>query len=46
MDDTERAAIREAGHAPYDPVVVAALDRVRAELAAMGGVTAATYWLC
>jgi hypothetical protein len=36
MDDIERAAIRdEWGYDPDDPAVVAALDRVRATLAAM-----------
>jgi hypothetical protein len=33
LDDIEREAIRDEG---YDPAVVAALDRVRAELAAVG----------
>jgi hypothetical protein len=33
MDDVERAAIREEGYDPDDPKVIAALDRVRAELA-------------
>jgi hypothetical protein len=36
MDDIERAAIRDEGHDPDDPAVVAALDRVSAELAAVG----------
>jgi hypothetical protein len=31
----ERAAIRDEGYDPDDPAVVAALDRVRAELAAV-----------
>jgi hypothetical protein len=35
MDDIERAAIRDEGYDPDDPEVVAALDRVRAELAAV-----------
>lgn len=35
MDDIEREAIRDEGYDPDDPAVVAALDRVRAELAAM-----------
>jgi hypothetical protein len=34
MDEIERAAIR--AEAVYDPAVLAALDRVRAELAAFG----------
>lgn len=33
IDDIERAAIRDEGYDPDDPAVVAALDRVRAELA-------------
>jgi hypothetical protein len=33
MDEIERAAIRDEGYDPDDPDVVAALDRVRAELA-------------
>jgi hypothetical protein len=36
MDDIEREAIRDEGYNPDDPAVVAALDRVRAELAALG----------
>jgi hypothetical protein len=36
MDDIEREAIRDEGYDPDDPTVVAALDRVRAERAAMG----------
>ena len=32
MDDVERAAIREEGYDPDDPKVIAALDRVRAEI--------------
>jgi hypothetical protein len=35
MDEFERAAIRDQGYDPDDPAVVAALDRVRAELAAV-----------
>lgn len=35
MDEIERAAIRNEGYDPDDPDVVAALDRVRAELAAL-----------
>jgi hypothetical protein len=33
MDEVERAALRDEGYDPDDPVVVAALDRVSAELA-------------
>jgi hypothetical protein len=33
MDDIEREAIRDEGYDPDDPAVVAALERVRAELA-------------
>jgi S1-C subfamily serine protease len=36
MNEIERAAIRDEGYDPDDPAVVAALDRVRAELAALG----------
>jgi hypothetical protein len=36
MDDIEREAIRDEGYDPDDPAVVAALDRVRAEPAAVG----------
>jgi hypothetical protein len=32
MDEIERAAIRDEGYDPDDPDVIAALDRVRAEL--------------
>ena len=32
MDEIERTAIREEGYDPDDPKVVAALDRVRAEM--------------
>jgi hypothetical protein len=32
MDDIEGDAIRDEGYDPDDPAVVAALDRVRAEL--------------
>ena len=32
MDQIERAAISDEGYDPDDPAVVAALDRVRAEL--------------
>ena len=35
MDDIEREAIRAEGLDPDDPAVVAALDRVRAELATL-----------
>jgi hypothetical protein len=34
MDEIERAAIRDEGYDPDDPKVIAALARVRAELAA------------
>lgn len=34
--DEERLAIVEAGYAPDDPAVIAALGRVRAELAVLG----------
>jgi hypothetical protein len=33
MDDIERDAVRAEGYDPDDPAVVAALNRVRAELA-------------
>jgi hypothetical protein len=33
MDDIERAAIRDEGYDPDDASVIAALDRVRVELA-------------
>lgn len=36
MDEIERAAIRNTGYDPDDPAVVAAIDQVRAELAAVG----------
>ncbi|MDH6247907.1 hypothetical protein M2432_005581 [Mycobacterium sp. OTB74] len=36
MDASERAAIRAEGYDPDNPDVVAALDPVRAELAAIG----------
>lgn len=39
MDEIERAAIRCEGLDPDDPAVVAALDRVRAELAALTHLT-------
>jgi hypothetical protein len=32
MDEIERAAIRDEGYDPDDPEVIAALDRMRAEL--------------
>jgi hypothetical protein len=32
MDDIERVLIRDEGYDPDDPAVVAALERVRAEL--------------
>ena len=32
IDDIEREAIRDEGYDPDDPAVLAALDRVRAEL--------------
>jgi hypothetical protein len=35
MEDIEREAIRDERYDPDDPAVVAALDRVRAELAAV-----------
>jgi hypothetical protein len=35
MDDIERAAIRDEDYDPDDPEVAAALDGVRAELAAV-----------
>jgi len=35
VDDIEREAIRDEGYDPDDPAVVAALDRVRDELAAV-----------
>jgi hypothetical protein len=38
-----RAAIRDEGYDPDDPTVIAALDRVRAELAAVG--RAVDRWL-
>jgi hypothetical protein len=40
MEDIERAAIRDEGYDPDDPAVIAALDRVRGELAAIMGVVA------
>ena len=36
MDDIERAAVAAEGYDPDDPAVVAALERVRAVLAALG----------
>ena len=36
MDEIERAAIRDEGYDPDNPDVVAALDPLRAELAAIG----------
>jgi hypothetical protein len=36
MDEIERAAILDEGYDPDDPKVIAALDRVRAELAGVG----------
>jgi hypothetical protein len=41
MDEIERAAIRDEGYDSDDPAVVAALDRVRAELAGVTMRTAA-----
>jgi hypothetical protein len=35
MDEIERAAIRDEGYDPDNPAVLAALDQVRAELAAL-----------
>jgi hypothetical protein len=32
MDEIERAAVRDKGYDPDDPKVIAAIDRVRAEL--------------
>jgi hypothetical protein len=36
MDVTERAAVRDEGYDPDAPDVVAVLNRVRAEVAAVG----------
>ena len=36
MDEIGRAEIRSAGYDPDDPIVIAAIERVRAELAALG----------
>lgn len=41
MDDIEREAIRDEGYDPDDPAVLAGLDQVRAELAAVGRADAA-----
>jgi hypothetical protein len=38
VDEIECAAIRDEGYDPDDPAVIAALHRVRAELAAFGRV--------
>jgi hypothetical protein len=46
MDDIEREAIRDEGYDSDDPAVVAALDGVRAELAAAGRAVARSLTIC
>jgi hypothetical protein len=46
MDDIEREAIRDEGYDPDDPAVVAGIDRVRVELAAVGRAVARSLTIC